>query len=170
MALTRHSERPSLAVDIAQVKPMQLRKTDASGIQKLQNGPVADPLRGVEAWRFDPTKWEEFQVAKHTSSAGQSKACYSDVELRVIYIKLSIDAHLLDTYPESVIAYQRTHAATFPHQTTGDQNYPPAQFRAYRDLGTHIVRRAAERIEAEVEESTVQCVGCLVKKETARLP
>ena len=109
---------------------------------------------------FDPTEWNAYEVVEHEANKKAAR-CYSDVELRVIYIKLSIDGHMLDTYPRSVIDYYRTHASTFPHQTTGDQNYPPEQFSAYRDLGRHIVRRAAERIESEITDSTVECVDCL---------
>ena len=71
------------------------------------------------------------------------------VTLEVIYIKLSLDRRHLEQYPESVRSYcrrkpdwlHRRAGSFFPHESTGDISYGPAQFAAYRDLGRFIVER-----------------------------
>jgi hypothetical protein len=99
--------------------------------------------------------------------------------IEVIYIKLSINDKLFNGFPtqdpladdykaarqyygKDLVEYYlkvRMHnrcrdslfGCEFPHHTTWDQNYEPEQFKAYVDLGYHIVRN---EIEGELSPST----------------
>ena len=92
--------------------------------------------------------------------------------IEVVYIKLSINDELFNGFPtmdpladdyRAARQYYGTdlvkyylkkkmqegrsgspHVCDFPHHTTWDQNYEPEQFKAYVDLGYHIVRNEIE--------------------------
>ncbi|MEJ2723113.1 MAG: patatin-like phospholipase family protein [Deltaproteobacteria bacterium] len=92
--------------------------------------------------------------------------------IEVVYIKLSINDELFNAFPtqdplgddyrtareyygkDLVEYYLKTRTqdrcgnslfgCEFPHHTTWDQNYEPDQFKAYVDLGYHIVRNEVE--------------------------
>jgi hypothetical protein len=57
--------------------------------------------------------------------------------ISVVYIKLGLDRHCLNSFPEEVRDYAEQNPL-FPQDPTTNQSFIPAQFTAYRDLGRHI--------------------------------
>jgi hypothetical protein len=80
------------------------------------------------------------------------------LELKVVYIKLSIDPKkvAVDEYPPEVKSFFLAHQFdtfvdqpdSFPQRTTADQTYPPDEVVAYRALGNFIVRENQNEIRA----------------------
>jgi hypothetical protein len=72
-----------------------------------------------------------------------------DFTINVVYIKLSIQADKLRTYPQDVAQYylktldrsQFGQSSAFPQESTLDQSYNPKQVLAYHDLGRFIVNQ-----------------------------
>jgi hypothetical protein len=99
-------------------------------------------------------------VASRTSSDAQGPTwTFDERTLRIRYVKLSLDAAHLETYPTTVRALyakdvphppaagdicesrQDTGACRFPHKPTSDLDFRGGKFEAYWDLGRCIMER-----------------------------